>query len=450
MSEKEIPHCCDLEQRVIACIYSWDDEALPLALTYIGEESDCFYDPKHRTIYDAMVAMYRNGDIIRPESVIANLDIVGKLAAAGGEKYIMDSIQVATTSNYIETYSKTILECHRRRGLILACKAAQNRLYDMRAPIADTAQALESSVFKMACRASKETSSLMSNLVVSEAERIKRMVKGEATTGIRTGFRSLDRILLPMRPADYIILAATTSTGKTTLACNIALNVAREGTGVLFFSMEMSRQAITNKLLGIESDVDLVTAERSSWLPDGAEQKINSAAGLMQKYNMLIDEECGLTPTRLRTKARAHMAQNNFGLIVLDYLGRMHVKGMENDPTNSISVISSEIKDMAKELGVPVLVLCQLSRAGAEGKPKLNHLRQSGALEQDCDVAILLSRCKNEKYVCVEVAKQRTGPIGEATLFFKRDTQRFLDTNSYGDPIWPGTEHMYEEDKTQF
>lgn len=445
MPEKELPHCCETEQRVIACIYAWDDEALPLALTYIGEESDCFYDPKHRTIYDAMVAMYKNGEIIRPESLIAHLEMVGKIAAAGGEKYIMDSIQVATTSNYIETYSKSILECHRRRGLILACKAAQNRLYDMRAPIADIAHALESSVFKTACRASRDTTGFMSDLVTSEISRIKRMVNGEAITGIKTGFKSLDSILLPMRPADYIIIAATTSTGKTTLACNIAMNVAREGTGVLFFSMEMSRSAIINKLISIESDVDLVEVERNSWLTEDAERKINSAAGLMKKYNMLIDEEFGLTPTRLRTKARAHMAQNNFGLIVLDYLGRMHVKGMENDQTNSVSVISSEIKDMAKELGVPVLVLSQLSRAGAEGKPKLNHLRQSGSLEQDCDVAILLSRCKNEKYVCAEVAKQRTGPIGEATLFFKRDTQRFLDTNSYGDPIWPGTESLYEE-----
>lgn len=437
MARPELPHCSELEQRVIACIYSWDDEALPIALNFIGESSECFYDHRHRTIYDAMIAMHKNGDLIRPESLIAHLELMNKLSDAGGESYINDSIVGATTSNYIETYAKTIHECHRRRQLILACRNAEQKLSDLHIPLQRTTDKLESEVFKSASINSKSKPEKISDLSKRERSRLQKTISGEMSGGIKTGFDVLDRILLPMRGGDYIILAATTSTGKTTLACNIAMNVAHQGHGVLIFSMEMTKLAIANKLLGMEAGVDLVSAERSQKLPFGAEKKIEDADAEMEKLNIIVDDECGITPTRLRTKARGMLAKEKIDLIVVDYLGRMHVAGMESDPTNTISIISGEIKDMAKELNVPVLCLCQVNRGGAEGKPELRHLRQSGSLEQDCDVAILLSRCANPLYINAEIAKQRTGPIGEAVLFFKKDTQRFLDTDHKGNPIWP-------------
>lgn len=446
MAENELPHCMETEQRVIACIYSWDDEAMPIALDFIGESSDCFYDHRHRAIYDALIQMHKAGDLLRPESLIAHLEVVGKLQSAGGEDYIMKSIHNATTSNYIETYSRSIHECHRRRLLIMACKSAQAKLYDRKVPLGNVMNDLESHVFRTVSSTKKSTPEKIGSLAKAELARIRKTIEQKDVSGIKTGFDVLDKIMMPMRPGDYILLAATTSTGKTTLACNIAMNVAHEGHGVMIFSMEMTKQAIANKLIGMEAGVDLVSAERNVKLPFGADSKMDDADARLDSLNIIIDDECGMTPTRLRTKARAIAAKEKIGLIVIDYLGRMHVAGMESDPTNTVSIISGEIKDMAKEMGIPVLCLCQLNRNGAEGKPELRHLRQSGSLEQDCDVAIILSRCKNPLYINADIAKQRTGPIGEAVLFFEKNTQRFMDTDDKGSPIYPEQKEVMDRD----
>lgn len=441
---KSLPVHLESERALLGAILL-NKDAMDVAMEIIGDSAEPFFDHQNRLVYTAMVNIYRDGDPMDIVSISAAL--LPKFETKISFSYIAELVDAVATSANAAFYAEQIMDRHTRRALISAAKAAENALYDTSEPLVGIRAKLESEVFKGASAGPKSSPEHISGSVRSENQRLKEVVKTKMATGVKTGYYNLDRILLPMRPADYIILAATTSTGKTTLACNIMLNVARKGVGVQIFSMEMSKPAIANKLLSIESGVDLTFVERSSQFREGDVEKINEATDRLAGLPIFIDDECGMTPSRLRSKARSVVAKNSIGLIVVDYLGRMHVKGMQHDPVNAVSVISGEIKDMAKELNVPVLCLCQLSRKGAEGKPQLSHLRQSGSLEQDCDIAILLSRCVNPKYVNVEIAKQRTGPIGECRLYFERNSQNFLDCDDNGAPIYPGQEHWYRDEE---
>lgn len=448
MAAKDLPSNVEAEAKVVGAMFDYDDDNLALVLTHLGESSEPFFNPQHGIWYDAMVKMYRNGDRIRPESVKLYMEHMKIWESSGGMTMMSHLMSEATISEYIETYSKMILDCHSRRCLIQACKRAGAALYDANVPLEDIRATLESNVFKTASSALSNKWESAEDLVDVEFSRIESISEGKKGEGIRTGFETIDSLMLAMKPADYILLAACPSVGKTTLAMNIARNVAKEGHGVLIMSMEMTKSAIMNKLLGMEADVDLVSAERNMYLSESDRKRLNEAKTTIKGMNMMVDDESGLTPSKLRTKIKACMTKNKVNLIVIDYIGRLHIPKAESE-TVAITRISAEIKDIAKDLNVPILCLSQLNRKGAEERPRMSHLRQSGALEQDADTIILLSRCSNPEYILADIVKQRTGPTGEAVMYFQKQTQRFYDTDSHGDPIIDYSKYTSEQEPTQ-
>ena len=221
--------------------------------------------------------------------------------------------------------------------------------------------------------------------------------------------------------------------GKTAFALNIAANAALKGKSVLIFSLEMAKEQLVQRLLCMVGRVDSDRL-RKGFLAHDEFPKIQKAAGKLMDAKIFIDESAGLTPLELRSKARRHDAQHSLDLIIIDYMQLMHIGGRTENRQNEISVISRSIKGLARELHIPIMTLSQLSREAEKddrGIPKLAHLRESGAIEQDADVVLILARPpvseqeERPDVIIVNVAKQRNGPTGRFDILFKSRYQRF-------------------------
>lgn len=435
MSAMDYPHNDDAEAKVIGAMFDYDDDNLPIIISLLGEFGEAIYDRRFKIWYTTAISMYREGDRVRPESIKLQLEHLGLFEKAGGDSAMDHLLFSATISVYLETYCKIITDCYFRRLLIDACKVAERKLYDVNIPMATTRRDLEAATLNAPNSKALSKPEHISSIARAEGARLNAVGRHDIGKGIKTGLANIDKIMLPLQPGNYMILAARTSVGKTTMACNIALNAAEEGVGVLIFSLEMTKGAIISKLIQIDSSVDMAQIERDSSITPFQKDKIDASIEKFQSLNIVVDDESSITPTQMRTKARAVCAKNDIGLIIVDYVGLLRVPKLEHDATATLSIVSKEVKAMAKELNAPVIALAQINRSGAEGRPELRHLKQCGSLEEDCDVAMLLYRDevqKNSKDVIAIIAKQRTGPIGDAPLIFERNQQRFFDTDRSG------------------
>jgi len=436
---KEPPHCAEIEPRLVGAMFDdGQDENIPLIHGMIGDVSEVFWDERMKLWYETMIAMWKDGDIVRVDTVVPKMEQLGIYDKAGGMTTLSLLASEATIEPYFETYAKMILDAYYRRSLMKACRLAHNRLYDTGTPLVEVRRQIESAAFLGAHAKSASKPEAISEISKRAKKRLFDLAKNEIGRGIKTGIASIDDIMLPMQPGDYVILAARTSVGKTTMACNIILNAAEEGVGVMVFSLEMTKDAIFDKLIQIESKIDISKIQREQYISAFQKEKIEESSKKIDQMNIVVDDESGISPTQMRSKARSVCAKNNIGLIVVDYIGLLKIQGV-TDQVVMTSMVSSEIKAMAKELGVPVLALCQINRDGANVKPMLHNLRQSGSLEQDCDIAILLHRANMESnYMSAIIAKQRVGPIGEAPILFERGEQKFFSVTKDGNKEIPG------------
>lgn len=431
-TSKKPPTSHEAERSVLGAMIL-NPEAIEVSTGILGDLPDPFYFKNHRDIYAAIVALHRDG---KPADFITLQAQLGEeVSDRIGAVYIAELTDAVPTSANADYYAKIVLDCHLRRRMIFDCERALAHLYDQSKPILEIRKELEAaSFFGVSTRAGSKPEHI-SGLVKAEVGRLMAVGSGEIGRGIKTGLGNIDKIMLPMQPGNYIILAARTSVGKTTLACNVALNAAVEGVGVLIFSMEMTKLAITNKLIQIDSGVDMAQIEMDSRITEYQKRDIKVSAEKIEKLNIVIDEESGISPGQLRAKARAVCAKEDIGLIIVDYIGLMRIPKLETDLVTTLTIASADMKAMAKELNVPVLVLAQINRDAAEARPDLHNLRNCGSLEQDCDVAILLDRPNRKEYpnhVTAIIAKQRIGPCSDAALYFRRDEQKFYDADGNG------------------
>jgi replicative DNA helicase len=275
---------------------------------------------------------------------------------------------------------------------------------------------------------------------------------GQTITGVASGFKDLDERTAGFQPSDLVIVAARPAMGKTAFCLNVAQHAAIEhNTGVAIFSLEMSREGIVQRLLTSEARVDAHRL-RSGTLRDADYKLLAGAAGILSSAPIWIDDSASLTPLELRSKARRIKAEQDIGLIMVDYLQLMREPEYSENRVQEISAISRALKALAKELHVPVIALSQLSRApeqrGGEGRrPQLSDLRESGAIEQDADVVLFIYRA--EMYAKPEerdevsgqaeviIGKQRNGPTGMVKLFFHNQYTRF-DNYSAREPVESG------------
>ncbi|HOV62026.1 MAG TPA: replicative DNA helicase [Candidatus Hydrogenedentes bacterium] len=394
---------------------------------------DTFYFPAHQAIYDAILSLFRRNQPTDPVLVRQELHRMGLLEKAGGATYLAELTDAFPSSEHAEYYARIVLQKAMQRRLIAVCDRTRALAYQGQEDVDHLLEMAEREIFSLNQQRHLNPVYWVGDLVADAEARFERLRENPSDlTGIPSGFKPLDRLLSGFQPSDMVVLAARPSVGKTALALNVSLNAARAlpNRTVLIFSLEMAKEQLVNRLLCLAGDVDMGRL-RNGFFSAVELEKVRRAAEEIRNLPIFIDETAGMTPLEMRSKARRHAAQHDLGLVVIDYLQLMHVGRQVENRQAEIAEISRFIKSMARELRVPVLTLSQLSREADKderGEPKLVHLRESGAIEQDADVVLILFRPNPQRSdeLCVKVAKHRNGPTGRFNLLFKPGMQKFV------------------------
>ncbi len=430
------PYSEDAERAVLGAMLLNPDTVGNAIEVLQGQASDLFYFPAHAHIYDAMLELYREGRPVDALVLREKLLAMGRLEDIGGLAYIADLSSVVPTSANIDHYARIVLDKSVLRKLISSCTHIVAQAFDAPDDVATLLDRAEGSLFQIAEQRQVNPVQSIDVLLKESVDRIEQNLKNHsAITGVASGLDKLDELTAGFQPSDMVILAARPSVGKTAFALNVARHAAVENKqGVLIFSLEMSKSQLVQRLLCMQGRVNSQRL-RTGFLATEEFRKIQHAAGELHGAPIHIDDTPGITVMELRAKSRRHAARNSLGLIIVDYLQLMSGTGRSESRQTEIAEISRAIKGIARELRVPVLALSQLSREAEKddvGRPKLSHLRESGAIEQDADVVLMLYRPKMEFQpgmdalpVNLDLAKQRNGPTGEVNLIFHRNHQRF-------------------------
>lgn len=418
-----------------------NEDAIPKAIDVLGEFGEHFYVSAHRDIYKAIIDLFRDRIPVDMVTIVERLRANGSLESSGGAVYICDVCDSVPTSSRVTEYANIVLEKQRRRMLIKACKASLSELSDPTTVLPDIKLSLEKTVFSLFSNEGRRPSQFLRELTQNEIGRLEDIVSGGKRPGIKSGFAVVDEILDPLQPGDFVLVAATPSVGKTTFVANMMIKVAEEQkVPVLFYSLEMRRESIVRKFMSILASVSLRKIEKNARWSASEERRVRDSIGRISDLNIKVDDNERITPFDFATRTRSAISEFGAGLVVIDYLQLMCVPGAEN-ATAEVGEISKSLKSLAKETGIPIVALSQLNRQAANTPPQLSHLRQSGQLEQDADVVLLLSRLGNQQdeeadcFVRLDIAKQRNGPTGTCRLVFRKWCQQFQSVDEDGAPI---------------
>lgn len=441
------PQNIEAERSVLGAMLL-NQDAISAAVELLHEDAhDTFYVPAHGKIYAAIVDLFRNNTPVDEITLIDRLAASGDLDAVGGMAFISDLSHAVPTSANIEFYAQIVRDAAVLRRIITICTQLVHDAYESQGEVSDLLDRTEAEIFKIAQQRITNPVVGISELIEGTVRKIEQIIETKSgITGLPTGFARLDTMLSGFQPSDMIILAARPSVGKTAFCLNIAANAAiHHDKSVLLFSLEMSKEQLALRLFCMEGRIDSGRL-RTGYLAQHEFTKMKKAAGILDGKKIYIDDTPGLTPLDLRAKARRHKAQFGLDLLVIDYLQLMSGGGRFDNRQGEIAYISRMIKAVARELSIPVLALSQLTREADKddvGSPKLSHLRESGAIEQDADVVLMLSRPPaheaegNENLINLHIAKQRNGPTGRCQMIFDRAIQRFGDFASYSDDDGP-------------
>lgn len=412
---------------------------------------DDFYEERHRRIYEAILALYERHSPIDVLTLSDQLKGSGFLDMAGGAAYLTELTNFVPTATHVEQYADIVSQKSLRRRLIKASQDIVGLGYDEGRTLQELVEEAETKLFEVSQRHVKQDITSIETILSESFDRLDELHKDKGKIrGVPTGFKDMDNILAGLQKSDLFILAARPSMGKTAFSLNLAHNVAvKSKEAVLFFSLEMSKEQLVDRMLSMESGVD-AWALRTGNLTDADFEKIGHAMGTLSEAQIYIDDTPGITVSDLRTKARREAHLRPIGLIVVDYLQLMSGGarfGGEGNRVQEISEISRGLKGVARELNVPLIALSQLSRSVENRSPQipqLADLRESGSIEQDADVVAFIYR---EEYYNPEtdrknitdifIKKHRNGPTGAVELYFDREKQRFrsVDTKHNSTPF---------------
>ncbi len=440
--DRRPPYSLDAEQAVLGAMLLDQD-----AILRAGEHVDdtMFYQEGHRRIFRAMLALSERGEVADFLTLGEELARRGELEASGGKDYVTFLIDAVPTAANVEYHAKIVREKALLRRLIEVSTTVVSEAFEGRRLAAELLDDAESKIFQIGEAQNASNFTRIKELLWPAMERIEAQSRsGNAVTGVPTGYKDLDEMTSGFQPSDLVIVAARPSMGKTAFTLNIAQHVAiTEQKAVAFFSLEMSKDSLVQRMLTSEARIDAQTL-RKGRLRDDDFPRLARAAGILSHAPVFIDDTPGITVLEMRSKARRLKSDHGLDLVIVDYLQLMSGPSAENRQ-QEVSQISRGLKALAKELRVPVVALSQLSRAvdqraGAEkGRPVLSDLRESGAIEQDADLIMFLFR--EEVYAEREngqlkdpgvegkaeviIGKQRNGPIGTVPLFFHKQYTRF-------------------------
>lgn len=433
LMERVPPHSLDSEMAVLGSMLM-SEEAVPAALELLDPAS--FYRDSHRKVFEAMTSLFNRQKPVDLVTVTEELQASSKLEEVGGAHYLTSLTTVVPTSANVQHYARIVREKAMLRHLITASTRIVGECYESQDDVDALLDRAEQMLFDIAHHSGGNPAILLREMLSHSIETIERLYqRKEMVTGLSTGLHDLDIMTAGLQPADLIIVAGRPSMGKSALATCIAEHVSVvERIPVAIFSLEMSKESLVHRMLCAHARVDVHKA-RTGFLAQSDWPRLTNAAGKLSEAPVLIDDTPGLSALELRAKARRLKNQHQIGLVIVDYLQMMRGSYRSENRQQEISDISKSLKALAKELKVPVIAVSQLSRAPEQRedrRPQLSDLRESGAIEQDADVVMLLFR--EEVYHATEdnrgradliVAKQRNGPVGTIPLAFLKEFTRF-------------------------
>ncbi|SRR6266550_26139 len=401
--------------------------------------ADDFYDKRHRAIFAAMLKLY---ELHKPVDLLTLSDELKKKEAldmVGGMSYLTELTNMVPTAAHAEHYADMITQKAMRRRLIKASGDIAEMGYDEEKMVQELLEKAEAEIFAITDNSLRNDLVSLEQILTESFDRLDELHKDKSKIrGVRTGYRDLDNKLAGFQRSDLIILAARPAMGKSTLAVNLAHNIAvQEKQSVLIFSLEMSKEQLVDRMLADEAGVDAWNI-RTGNLSDDDFEKLSHAMGVLAEAPIYIDDTPGVSVLEMRTKARRAAHEHPLGLIVVDYLQLMSGsgRGYGDNRVQEVSEISRGLKLIARELNVPIVALSQLSRSVESRSPQipqLADLRESGSIEQDADLVMFIYRedyynpeTDRQHITDIFIAKHRNGPTGKIELYFHPERLKFM------------------------
>ncbi len=441
MEERIPPHSMEAEKSVLGAAMLSRDALYDVM--EVVKPAD-FYDRNHKEIYESILELSRRNAPVDAITVAEELNKRNSLNMVGGRVYIASlSAGTPTVSNARE-YGKIVAEKATIRNLIKTADDIVAKGYEDSMDGNHLMDFAESGIFEISQARQKGSYSHLKDVLLKNIEIIDRASKLEGgLTGVTTGFKDLDAKTSGLQKSDLIILAARPAMGKTAFALSVALSAAVKGqASVMIFSMEMAKEQLGARLIAMESNVEMQkiktgTLDRRDW------EDVNSALDVLSNASIHIDDTAGISIMEMKSKCRRLKAEHGLDLVIIDYLQLMNPEGRADSRTQEITVISRNLKLLARELNCPIVVLSQLSRAPElrnDHRPMLSDLRESGSIEQDADLVIFLYRDEyyNEDTEApgeceVILAKQRSGPTGTVRVAWRDKVTKFVDSAGRSD-----------------
>jgi replicative DNA helicase len=433
--EQSLPHNFLAEKMILSCLLI-NSEAIEITLKNVSP--DVFYFKNHQELYRSIVFMYRKNIPIDILTLITFLQDNGLLQKIGGIQVLIELFSQIPNLVYLEDYLKLVKDKYMRRSLIKLGYETINSSYITSIALENLLNDLENKLFHLTNEIKTQKISSSAELANNIFLELKAKSLNPKLSGASSGFKDLDSLTQGFQKSDLIIIAGRPSMGKTALSLNIALNLIRTSKlPVLFFSLEMSKEQIMYRLLSMETNISQMRLKsgklyQNDWL------KLNKMLKIISKFPLFIDDTFDLSIQDIKSKIKTILfEQNNLGLVIIDYIQLMQNKKLKNENrVQELSQITRSLKIIAKEFDIPIIGLSQLSRNvenRIDKRPILSDLRESGSIEQDADLVLMLSKNnKNEdsqSYQLIEliVAKQRNGPTGTIKLKFHQERTKFFN-----------------------
>lgn len=439
MAQKIPPQNLEAEQSILGSLMlereAWDS---------IGDilNADDFYKPAHGKIYLAIQELQAKNLPVDLITVSNSLQSKGEMDMVGGSAYLAELVNRTISAANIVSYAKIVREKALLRKIIHQSSSLIEKAYDEDfSDVESFLDQAEADFYKLG--ETKKTEGLMGamEIVKSSVIKIEELFKRRSdVTGVPTGFTVLDKMTSGLQPGELTIIAARPSMGKTAFSLNLAQHMAlRHQKTVAYFSLEMSRDAVMMRILASEARINMKDI-RSGRIPDNVWPKLINVAGQVSESKLYIDETSGVSPFEVRARARRLKAQMGLDIIIIDYLQLMDLKLKVESRERAVSEISKSLKALAKELEIPIIALAQLNR-GVEGRsdrrPMLSDLRESGSIEQDADIIMMLYRDdyydkddpEKQGHAEVIIGKQRNGPTGTVKLKWEAEFGKFRDAD---------------------
>jgi replicative DNA helicase len=432
------PHDLDAEESVLGAMLV-SENAIAIVSEMLRAED--FYRRSHATMYETILQLYGEGGTVDSITLINALQNRGQLDEVGGKAAVHTLASTVPAVANAYRYAEIVRDSSTYRNLIRAGTEIAQLGYERLGEPQELVDQAEQVVFSIADQRITSDFSPISTLLNESFERISQLHEsGREVTGVATGYRKLDKITAGFQPSNLIILAARPGMGKTSLALNIAAHVGiRENLPVAIFSIEMSRDEVTQRLMCSEGKVDSSRLRTGKLAPDEW-PKLTAACSTLQEAPIYVDDTAGITALEIKAKARRLKARHpNLALVVIDYLQLMSGGGRFDNRVNEISHISRQLKLIARDLEVPVLALSQLSRAveqrpAKDRRPQLSDLRESGSIEQDADLVMFVYRddyydpeSEHKGEAELIIGKHRNGPLDSVQLAYQGRYTRFAN-----------------------